>query len=717
MAVVTLQISVLDCVEEVALLRTQLTPRPGVQELSFDILRGRMTVEFDPSQISVSALIGEVRQTGLRAVECHDSTSEKSRGETSDRDRRRNLTVCSGLLSVLGLITQLWQTGWQATLGVEHRETPLLARGLYFLAAASGLWLVFPKVFSAMRRMRPDMNLLMTTAVIGAFVIGEESEAATVAFLFALSLTLESWSIDRARRAVESLMTLAPTMACRINPDGSETRVLATDVDVGSTILIRPGECFALDGHVIKGETTANQSAITGESVPVPKSPGTLVFAGTINEEGAVEVVTTKRADDSVLAHILRLVSDAQRKRSATEQSVETFARYYTPSIMALALAVLLLPPFVFGGSWSYWLYQALVLLVIACPCALVISTPVSIVAALTSAARQGVLVKGGRFLELAAQLQAIAFDKTGTLTIGRPEVRHLIGLNGYSTDELLEIASAVETLSQHPFARSIVRFAASKGIQPRAATNFQSSSGRGVSAVVSGQPIWIGSFARLVERGQATAELVEQVAGLTHEGCSLVAIGDNEIAYGLIALNDPIRPDATKSISELRRIGIRRVVILTGDHATAVAEVAALTGADETRAELLPEDKVAAIEDLVRDHRFVAMVGDGVNDAPAMAKATLGIAMGHVGTDAAMETADIVLMNDDLSRIPWLIVHARRMRAIIHQNITASLIVKAGFVILTITGHASLWAAIAADTGVSLVVVINALRLLTPTR
>jgi len=711
---VTLQVHGLDCAEEVSLLRAQLEPHPGVKELSFDILRGRMTVAFDALVTSVPALVDSVEKTGLRAVECTDDSTPAPRGDLPDRRRRIALTTASGIMIFAGLIVQTCLAGWRETIGTRDLATPFAARGLFLVATVCGLWLVLPKVRSALLRMRPDMNLLMTIAVIGALSIGQDSEAATVSFLFSLSLTLESWSVDRARRAVESLMALAPDTACRLNRDGHEESVPATEVAIGSKILVRPGDRFPLDGQIVKGETTVNQAPITGESVPVPKSPGDPVFSGTINEDGTVEVVTGKIASDSMLARILRLVTDAQRKRSASEQWVETFARYYTPSVMILALAVIVVPPLVLNGAWSHWFYQGLVLLVIACPCALVISTPVSIVAALTSAARQGVLVKGGRFLELAAGLQAIAFDKTGTLTMGRPEVREVIPLSGHTGNELLEIASAIESQSRHPLAEAIVRHATALGIRPAPATDFQALSGKGATAMLLGRSVWIGSYRNLAERGQETPELRARFNSLAEQESSVVVVGNDEHVCGLIALGDAIRSNAATTLAALRQIGIGRIVMLTGDNAATARAVASATGVDDLRAELLPEDKVNVIAELVQQHGIVAMIGDGVNDAPAMARATFGIAMGHVGTDTALETADIVLINDDLSRIPWLIGHARRMLQIIRQNITASLAVKAGFACLTISGYASLWAAIAADTGVSLVVVMNALRLLT---
>lgn len=718
MAQVTLQIRGLDCAEEVALLRDGLEPVPGVHRLSFDLLRGRATIDFDEQRLDVTRLIDEVGKTGLNAIECAACPSNVSPNPTSDHRRLRiGLCVASGLLALGGFVSQILLVGWRSMFDIQKHGTSWTAFTFNLLAALCGLWIVLPKAWSALVRLRPDMNFLMTFAVAGAFMIGESSEGATVAFLFALSLMLESWSIDRARRAVEALMTLTPQMALQVKPDGGEELVPAETVEVGSTIRIRPGYVFPLDGKIVRGETTVNEAPITGESVPCPKKIGDPVFAGTINEEGLVDFITSKPADDSILSHILRLVGEAQRRRSSVELSIEKFARAYTPVVIAMAAILIIVPPMLFHGAWSFWFYQGLVLLVIACPCALVISTPVSVIAALTSAAKHGVLVKGGRYLELAAQLKAIAFDKTGTLTIGRPKVCQVIPLNSHSESELLEIAHSVGLNSSHPLSRAIADYASTKSIRSATIAEFRSVAGRGVSARIENHRYWIGSFANLVERGLDTPELDSLADALNHEASSIVAISDDERALGLITLSDSLRPEAVRCIERLRQIGIEPIVMLTGDNPRVSSHVSNSVGINDVRSELLPEDKVVAIQKLVGLHGVVAMVGDGINDAPAMAQASFGIAMGHFGTDTALETADVVLMNDDLSEIPWLVIHARRMRAIIHQNVIAALAVKAGFALLTLVGHGNLWSAIAADTGMSLIVVLNALRLLSPMR
>lgn len=708
-----LRIHGLDCADEATELRAALQSRVGVSELSFDLLRGVMFVEHEESRISRDELIAAVAQIGMRA-EVWQADRVKAADVVEVRRRSRTwLTMLSGLLLAAAFVIHGMLAGWLAALGHDSLPTPGVVIALNLVATVLAVSLVVPKAWSSLRRARLDMNVLMLVAIAGAIGIGEFSEAATVAFLFALSLVLEAWSISRARRAVEALMQLTPATACVRQVDGTESTVQANSVAVGSTLVVRPGERFALDGRVTLGETTVNQAPITGESMPVVKRRDDDVFAGTINQDGAIEVLTTKLADDSAIARIVRLIDDAQRKRSPAEQWIETFARFYTPTVMGLAVVIMLLPPLLAGGSWADWFYQGLVLLVIACPCALVISTPVSMVAALTSAARQGVLVKGASYLELASHLKAIAFDKTGTLTAGRPEVIEVIAMSGHDERELLEIAAAIESRSQHPLATAIVRYAEFRGVRPPPCEDFQALPGQGATATLSGRRFWIGSHRAFEPRCQETPELHERLEQLGSRGQSVVIVANDEHVCGLISLADAVRRNAKESLAALHRAGIRPLVMLTGDNSSTAHAVGQALGVDDVRAELLPEAKVAAIEELLAEHGQVGMIGDGVNDAPAMIRASLGIAMGTVGTGTALETADVVLMSDDLSRVAWLIAHSHHTLRIIRQNIAASLSVKAAFVLLTILGHASLWTAIAADMGVSLAVVFNALRLL----
>ncbi|WP_156441548.1 MULTISPECIES: heavy metal translocating P-type ATPase, partial [unclassified Blastomonas] len=442
---------------------------------------------------------------------------------------------------------------------------------------------------------------------------------------------------------------------------------------------------------------------------------GNLHYAGTINGMGALEIVTTRPASDTTLARIVRMVGEAQSKRAPTEQWVEHFARIYTPVVMALALAVFLMPPLLLGGSWAAWFYQALVLLVIACPCALVISTPVSIVAGLTGAARQGVLIKGGVHLEMPARISAIAMDKTGTLTLGRPKVIEIVPIGGRSELELLALAAAIEARSEHPIAHAILDAAKERGVDVVPAKSVTALPGQGVVGAIDGREVWVGSPGYLGERlgGAGDDVLAAPLHRLAAAGLTAIVVGEAQSVIGLIAVGDAVRPEARQIVAQLHELGIAQVVMLTGDGRAPAQAIARETGVDEVHAELLPEQKVEAIERLVAHHGLVAMVGDGVNDAPAMARAGLGIAMGAIGSDAAIETADIALMQDDLSRLPWLIRHSRATLAVIRQNIGFSLAVKLVFVGLTLFGMASLWGAIVADVGASLLVVLNGLRLI----
>ncbi len=711
----TFRIRGLDCAEEVAILKRELGPLVGgEQSLVFDMLRGKLTIRAD--DVSAEAVGAAVARTGMKA--------EPWREESPGRDRKRRprpqnmLAAASGLLTAAGFGVHAWIAGgFAAALGSEgmtvSHGVPIAARALYSAAIVCGGWYILPKAIFALRRLRPDMNLLMSVAVLGAVAIGEWFEAATVAFLFALSNALEAWSVGRARRAVEALMDLSPSTA-RVKCDGGgEHEVRAEEVEVGTVFVVRSGEKVPLDGMIVAGDSELDQSPITGESLPVAKGAGEEVFAGTINGSGALEVRSTREAGDTTLAHIIRLVEEAQARRSPSERWVEKFARIYTPLVMAVALLVFLAPPLLAAASWQVWFYRALVLLVIACPCALVISTPVSIVAALASAARSGVLIKGGAYIEVPARLEALAFDKTGTLTGGEAAVVEVVPLNGHDETELIERAAALEAHSSHPLARAVLRHADQLGVQTRPASGLRAIAGKGAEGDFEGKPFWLGSHRYLEERGQETPEVHQRLEEMSADGRSVIVVGNDDHVCGFIATADRLRPEAVRAISALREEGVEHLVMLTGDNAGTARAIAAQAGIRDVRAELLPSDKVAEVEKLVAAHDRVAMVGDGVNDAPAMGRATLGIAMGSAGSDAAIESADIALMSDDLSRLPWLVRHSRRTLSVIRQNVTFALGVKLAVFVLATLGVATLWMAIAADMGASLLVIGNGLRLL----
>jgi len=712
--VLAYRIEGLDCAEEVTALQRAVGPVVGgAERLGFDVLAGKMTV---PEAADPGLVLAAVASTGMRATPWRTEGGAARGGE---RRTRAWLTAASGAATAIGFavhaavaggVTAALMAG-EPELGASS-AVPLAARIAYLAAIITGGWFVAPKAWLALRRLRPDMNLLMTIAVVGAVVLGQWLEAATVAFLFALSLALEAWSVGRARRAVEALMQLAPPRVRRIE-NGSEREIDAAEALPGTRFRVRPGERIALDGTVVAGASDVDLSPITGESVPVAARAGVELYAGAINGRGTLEIESTRPAGDTVLARILRSVEEARSRRSPSERWVERFARVYTPAVFASAFVVALGWPLIFAVEWRDAAYRALALLVIGCPCALVVSTPVAVVAALAAAARHGVLIKGGRFVEEPARLATVAMDKTGTLTHGRPRVVEVVPLAEHDERELLERAAALELHSEHPIAHAIRERAAELGVAIVAPESFEMLPGEGVRGTIGGRPFWLGSHRYLEERGGETPEVHERIERLSAGGRTIVVVGNDEHVCGLIALADGVRPEARRLIAELHAAGVRRVVMLTGDHAPTAEAVARECGIDEVRSELLPDEKLAAIEELVARDAHVAMVGDGVNDAPALARATVGIAMGAAGTDAAIETADVALMSDDLSRLPWLLRHSRRTLALIRENVGFALAIKAAFVVLAFAGHASLWAAIAADMGATLVVVGNALRLL----
>ncbi len=710
------QVSGLDCAEEVAILNRVVGPKAGGEEhLAFDVINGRMTLLESASKLSDEDVMLLVASTGMTAKPWDDGNAAQD--QVAHIARQRRFTTLSGGFWAAGFGWHIFETGMGGALGLfsGHGEVPmpLPEAALFAVAILFGVWLVAPKAWSSARRLSPDMNLLMVVAVAGAIALGEFFEAATVAFFFSLSLYLESWSVGRARNAVSALLDLAPPTVRLVRADGSEATVPAADVFVGDSFIVRGGDRIPLDGEVIEGAGAVDQAPITGESALIPKELGDEVYAGTINGEGTLKIRATKTASDTVLAKIIRMVGDAHARRAPVEQWVTKFARIYTPIVMVVAVAIALIPPLVFGASWGFWFYNALVLLVIACPCALVISTPVSIVAALTASARAGVLIKGGAYIEAPGRTTALAMDKTGTITMGEPEVANVYPLGGASEQELLANAASLEVRSSHPLARAILTKAEQTDISISAAEDIRTVPGRGLEGRTERGDIWLGSDRFAVEKGFGASIPAELRNQIESAGSTLVVVGDENGLTGLLELRDRIRPEARSIVAQLHAQGVKSIIMLTGDNEQTARAVAAEVGIDEVRAQLLPEDKVAAIEELAEQHEMVAMIGDGVNDAPAMARAHYAVAMGAVGSDAAIETADIALMTDDIGKVPWLIDHSRRTMSIIRQNIGFSLATKALFVTLTGFGLASMWGAIAADVGVSLLVVANALRLL----
>lgn len=600
-------------------------------------------------------------------------------------------------------------------LGKQYGEEHIFATIGYAAAILIGGYSLFIKGFKNLVRLNFDMNTLMTVAILGAAAIGEWGEGATVVILFAISEALERYSMDKARQSIESLMDIAPKEAL-IRRGNEEMMVPVDDIQVGDIMIVKPGQKLAMDGIVIKGTSTLNQAAITGESVPVAKTVGDEVFAGTLNEEGLLEVKVTKRVEDTTLSKIIHLVEEAQAERAPSQAFVDRFAKYYTPAIIIFALLLAVIPPLFMGADWSEWIYRGLAVLVVGCPCALVISTPVSIVTAIGNAAKNGVLIKGGIHLEEAGSLKVIAFDKTGTLTKGVPSVTDVITYNG-NENELMAITAAIEKGSQHPLASAIIRKAEEDGLNFNdvSVKEFQSITGKGVKAKVNNEMYYVGSpglFEELLPNG-IQSEIKEQITTLQTQGKTVMALGTEKEILALIAVADEIRESSKEVIRKLHQVGIEKTVMLTGDNQRTAEAIGKQVGVSDIKADLLPEDKLNFIKELRDKYQSVAMVGDGVNDAPALAASTVGVAMGGAGTDTALETADIALMSDDLSKLPYTIKLSRKALAIIKQNITFSLGIKALALLLIVPGWLTLWLAIFADMGATLIVTLNSMRLL----
>jgi Cd2+/Zn2+-exporting ATPase len=682
------------CGEEAKILERRLRPLKGVEELSADVVGQRLHVKYDAALLSTNGIVDAVSETGMRAWLEH----EKPIAAPSSASRGR-LVAVSAIALVAGLALQF--------AGFPDRWTI----PIFLIAVISGGVYTGRRGLQSLGARTLDINVLMLIAVAGAMALGEWSEAAMVIFLFAIAQWLESRSMDRAREAIRALMELSPDQA-RVRHGDHEENVPVERVEIGAVMVVRPGEKIPLDGEVVSGRSDVNQAPITGESLPADKGPGDEVFAGTINGHGALEVVVTRRQRDTTLARIIHLVEAAQAQRAPSQQFIDRFARWYTPAVIALAIALVVVPV-ALGGVFSVWFYRALVVLVISCPCALVISTPVSIVSALAGAARRGVLVKGGVHLERLAAVRVIAFDKTGTLTRAVLRVSAVRPHLGLTEDQLLAVAAPIEMRSEHPIAAAIVSEARRRGLAFAGVAGVRALPGLGAEGELNGVQVVCGNTRLFRERGYLTEDAERMADAIAATGSSpvLVAIAGN--LAGVIGVADQEREVAADALDLLHRQGIERIVMLTGDQAAAARAVGARLGVDEVHAGLLPHEKVKAVGALRDRYGSVAMVGDGVNDAPALAAADIGIAMGVIGSDAALETADIALMTDELPKIAYVVRLSRATVRNIRANIAISLVLKAAFLALAIAGFATLWMAVVADTGTSLIVVANAMRLL----
>lgn len=690
----------MDCADEIAAIQGALN-QPDVISINASLMASTVEVRHMPS-ISNDTIAKKIESAGVKIVKGTDEESPLV-------DGKKVLYVgVSGVFLAVGFLLE-W--GFK----VKEPYTPIL----FALAVLLSGILVFPKAFRALKQFQLDMNVLMTVAVIGAFFIKEYAEAATVVFLFSLSELLEAYSVTRARKAIRNVLNLTPQMALRIGNDGSHEEVRIEEIKVGEHVLVKAGDRIPMDGTIVSGVSMVNQAPLTGESVPVEKNKGDVAYAGTINESGTLEINVTKAFEDSKVSQIIKLVEEAQQNKAPSERFVDNFARIYTPVVFAIAILTFLVPPLFMGGSWNEWFYRALVLLVIACPCALVISTPVSIVSGLTAMARNGVLIKGGVFLEALGKLKAIALDKTGTITEGKPRVLDVYSINNFSETEILEVAASIEVLSSHPLANAVVSYAKTQNTNFKKATDFKAVVGRGGEAKIDGHEYFLGNHRFAHELGVCTPELEQLLSKLEEQAASVIVVGHRPHSnckgevFGVISLGDTLRENAKKSVQDLHEAGLEKVIMLSGDNQKTASTIAAQAGVDEAAGDLLPDDKVKKIKELIGKYEHVAMIGDGINDAPALAQATVGIAMGGIGTDTAIETSDVTLMQDNLEQVAKAIKMGKRALAIIRFNIGFSIAVKAVFLVMAMVGFSNLWLAVLADTGASILVIANSLRLL----
>lgn len=697
--ITTFKLSGMDCADEVSAIQNALKI-DGVRKIAANLMNETVTINHART-LSPDTLRLKINSTGVKVV------TEASKSFFADHKKRILLVAVSGLTLGVGLLAD--------GLGVSESLSLLL----FALSTLIGGTLIFPKALRALSKSHLDMNVLMTIAVVGAFAIREYSEAASVVFLFALAELLEALSVSRARQAIREVLKIAPKDALRITSTGSQEKVDVTTLKIGDIILVRPGDNIPIDGKITEGQSSVNQASLTGESRAVDKKSGDEVWAGTINESGLLKVTVEKEFQDTKVSKIISLIEEAQNQKAPSQRFVDRFAEIYTPAILILAFLVALIPPLFMGGDWSVWIYKSLVLLVIGCPCALVIATPVSVVSGLTSLARAGVLVKGGIHLEELGKLKAVALDKTGTITNGTPSVAEIKLFGPMSEDEVIKLTAGLESVSTHPLALAVLRYAGSKNISHSRPTDYRIITGKGAEGTLDGHKYFVGNHSLAHELGLCTDEIEKYLDTVESRSMSVIVLGHaphdgckGEI-LGVFALADTLRPKVEEAIKNLHKAGVELVVMLSGDNQKTVSAVAKQVGIDYAKGALLPDDKVNEIKSLVGKYKHVGMVGDGVNDAPALAHASLGLAMGIAGSDTAIETADVALMKDDLFELPKAILHGKRVLGIIRFNIYFAIAIKIVFFVLTFMNLTTLWMAVASDMGASLLVIFNALRLL----
>jgi Cd2+/Zn2+-exporting ATPase len=694
----------MDCATEEGEIRHALSGVEGIRGLRF--LLAERVLAIDAETAALNSALAAIRRMGFNP-EPISSDHRPSAAQTRAERRLERLRLAGSL--ALALTAELLHLVVPAYPGDE-----LVEIGIAITAIALAGFSVFRKGLAALRQGRLNINALMSVAVTGAFLIGRFPEAAMVMALYAVAEAIEARAVERARQAITSLMALAPDEAEIRQSDGRWQRVVASAVAIGDVVRVRPGERLPLDGTVLSGESAINQAPITGESLPVDKGPGDEVFAGTINQGGALEIQVTAPASLSTLARIIQAVEEAQASRAPIQRFVDRFAARYTPAVFVVALAVALLAPPLLGFTPMQAIYKALVLLVIACPCALVIATPVTVVSGLATAARRGIIIKGGLYIEEARKIKALALDKTGTITLGKPKlVAFSPQQEGADADALKQWASSLAERSDHPVSRAVATGLDGERLAVEA---FEALPGRGVRGVIAGRPLMLANHRWIEELGLCSSTLEASMQVHERQGRSLSLLADDSGVLALIAVADTVRPSSAAAMEALRALGVTPVM-LTGDNAATASAIAALAGIDEVKSNLLPQEKLEAVADLQARYGFAAMAGDGINDAPALAQADIGFAMGAAGTHIAIEAADVVIMNDDLMRVPETIALSRRTFTILRQNIALALGIKALFLVLTVAGNATMWMAVFADMGTSLIVIANGLRLLrTPT-
>ncbi|WP_366140983.1 heavy metal translocating P-type ATPase [uncultured Desulfovibrio sp.] len=704
----------MDCPTEERLVRKALDGLPGLLGLETDLMQRRVHVRHEPAALPAISAALEGLDMGARLL---GGTAQAQDAMPAPRIPWKRLAVAGGfaILSELMELVRHWEAlppdhgmaSWTVAGWPVLTLLPLL---FAIIAILLGGLTTYRKGWLAVSNLDLNINALMSVAVTGAVLIGQFPEAAMVMVLFNVSEAIEARALDRARNAIRDLLALAPATATVLREDGSWQEADIRTVAAGSRVRVRPGEKIALDGLVLDGHSLVDQSPITGESMPVEKQAGDTVYAGTLNTSGSFEFRVTAAATDTTLARIIHAVEEAQGSRAPMQRLVDTFARCYTPAVFVVALLAAVVPPLFLGTAWTDAVYTALVLLVIGCPCALVISTPVSIVSGMAAATRYGILIKGGLFLEQGRRLDCLALDKTGTLTCGTPRQTDCLCTGQEDETEVRSLAASLAARSDHPVSGAIAQAAAKDGIPLRDVDDFTALPGQGVSGVMAGQRWYLGNRSLAASLGRCPAEVGERIARLEQQGKTVVALVGDKGVQALLAVADTPKASSLEAVRELKELGVR-TVMLTGDNGHAAAAIARQVGVDDFRADLLPADKLAVIEELeARGHR-VGMVGDGINDAPALARADIGFAMAGNGTDTAIETADVALMDDDLRKIPRFIRLSRATFAILVQNIALALGVKALFLALTFTGHATMWMAVFADVGTALLVVANGLR------